>query len=496
MITSRLGLPVIVLLAAGYMSIYRHMTMDDTFIFAQFAVRMLNLHELAFNAHEPTYGFTSVLWLGVLYLLGLLGLDIPQSAKVLSFALALVSIAAFHALARHLLVAPAYYLAATAAWALNPVFVNIAFSGMETTLGVTLLLLGLLFHFREVGRSRGGSYAPVIFALAYLTRPEFLLLLPLWIVDSLLRSPRELRIRRLAVGLFWYALLLGVWFAIALNQFGTVIPNPVIIKSVQSRLDYDPLYALSRFALMFGSIHLADIMVMLGSGVLLVTLRRGAGSGISRASVTSILLAVYVLAVLGAYVLQRVSVSPRYFLIASPVLTLLTFHLIAIVGPIGRASRTRMVAIALAVFAVHSAAMTYLVYYPHTESYRQKDELLHQFADWMRVNTPPESAVASVDIGILGYYSDRRVIDLTGLINPDIVHRKSTIDYLRAKGVDYLLDRHPEPDQLAKTKPNSQWVEYHPVLFLSTPSRGWTAGLREDSQIGFTLYNLAWKHGN
>jgi hypothetical protein len=44
---------------------------------------------------------------------------------------------------------------------------------------------------------------------------------------------------------------------------------------------------------------------------------------------------------------------------------------------------------------------------------------------WLRDNTPPDASVAMEAIGYQGYYSQRRVIDLVGLISPN------TVSYMR-----------------------------------------------------------------
>lgn len=487
-----LFLPLLLVVAAGYMWIYRNMTVDDTFIFAQFVTNMLEGGGMSFNQGEPTYGFTSVLWVALLYCAGLISGDVLLSAKAMSFLFALFSIAAFFGLAKRILAEPLYYYCATAAWAVNPIFVNMAFSGMETTLGTFLLISGLWLHFVERESRRAVLWAPALFALAYLTRPEFLLLLPLWLLDVWFKEDRSLRLKRLFFGVLVYGGIVGLWLVIAWVNFGTIVPNPVIIKAMQSRIDYDLVYAWKRFFLMLGSIHMADLFVILGALTAVIFLR---GAQVWQALTRSppiLFLWLWVLGVLGSYLLQKVAVSPRYFLIVSPALTLLAFwHLRDF--SVRESIRMRLAIPILMIFLLQSFVATAFIYHPHTVTYNAKDKLLKTAAEWLKENTPNGATVASVDIGILGYYSQRRVVDQTGLINPDIVKRTSGLAYLRGKDVDYLLDRNAEAGYLKKNSRDSEWLEYEPVLFLSTPSKGWTGGLTEGEQIGFTLYRLLWK---
>jgi len=61
-------------------------------------------------------------------------------------------------------------------------------------------------------------------------------------------------------------------------------------------------------------------------------------------------------------------------------------------------------------------------------------------ADWIAANTPPQAHIAAYDIGAIGYFSGRRVIDLGGLIHPAAVpFMDGRIDaYILASGAEYV----------------------------------------------------------
>jgi len=66
-----------------------------------------------------------------------------------------------------------------------------------------------------------------------------------------------------------------------------------------------------------------------------------------------------------------------------------------------------------------------------------------QTAHWVADNTPPDALIAAHDIGALGYYADRELLDLAGLISPEVIPfiRDETrlAAYLDQSGVDYLV---------------------------------------------------------
>ena len=43
--------------------------------------------------------------------------------------------------------------------------------------------------------------------------------------------------------------------------------------------------------------------------------------------------------------------------------------------------------------------------------------------EWLRENTPADDSVGAVEVGIIGYYSQRRMVDFAGLIQPDIAQQ-------------------------------------------------------------------------
>jgi hypothetical protein len=64
-------------------------------------------------------------------------------------------------------------------------------------------------------------------------------------------------------------------------------------------------------------------------------------------------------------------------------------------------------------------------------------------ARWVAKNTDEDALIASHDIGALGYFGQHAIVDLAGLITPDVIPFMSSEirlrEYLDAQGVDYLV---------------------------------------------------------
>ena len=66
-----------------------------------------------------------------------------------------------------------------------------------------------------------------------------------------------------------------------------------------------------------------------------------------------------------------------------------------------------------------------------------------QIAHWLNDNTPPDALIASHDIGAIGYFTQRPILDLAGLISPEIIpfldDERAIADYLLDSEADFLV---------------------------------------------------------
>ncbi|MCZ2098365.1 MAG: hypothetical protein LC121_19270, partial [Anaerolineae bacterium] len=69
----------------------------------------------------------------------------------------------------------------------------------------------------------------------------------------------------------------------------------------------------------------------------------------------------------------------------------------------------------------------------------------HQYAAalWARDNLPAGTRLASMNSGVIGYYSGLDTVNMDGVVNPQAfaaIQSYRMLDYMQATGVDYLLD--------------------------------------------------------
>jgi hypothetical protein len=64
-------------------------------------------------------------------------------------------------------------------------------------------------------------------------------------------------------------------------------------------------------------------------------------------------------------------------------------------------------------------------------------------AHWLAANTPPGALIAAHDIGAIGYFAQRPLLDLAGLISPDVIpllnDEAGLARYLLERRADYLV---------------------------------------------------------
>jgi hypothetical protein len=74
----------------------------------------------------------------------------------------------------------------------------------------------------------------------------------------------------------------------------------------------------------------------------------------------------------------------------------------------------------------------------------QTQPTIYQAALWSRDNLPPGALIGAKNSGIFQYYSGHVALNIDGKLNHEIVpamERRALLDYLRQRGVEYLVDR-------------------------------------------------------
>jgi hypothetical protein len=341
-------------------------------------------------------------------------------------------------------------------------------SGMEVTLAVLLCLAGIYYFLRAAGlQERPSSIVAglrpwILFALAVYARPEAFCLAGLAIADMIVC---RLAFRQKA--LFWrglavYLVLLVPYFALNLSLAHSLFPQTYVAKvgrtslfaalasgntaQVRLLLFNAPLIYFGGFVAHLWRANPVLVLLAL-SGIVTAAIQfaRGWGS-----------LLILLVALLYAPILGMVApfVSPafqngRY--LGAPVAAAV---LLAVLGGWqlwSMAGRSRGVKtavlvglLALAGFNTVSTAIANSANTAQAESSINRMQVA--IGKWLNRNTPVDAVIACNDVGAIGYLADRRVLDVIGLVTPEVVdfRSKQRVGYENYGALDYLKKKKPD----------------------------------------------------
>ncbi|HEX6813118.1 MAG TPA: hypothetical protein VF384_15960 [Planctomycetota bacterium] len=391
---------------AGAHSMSRTVFIDDAFIFLRTARNLANGDGMVFNPGEWVCGCTSVLYTWLLAALhNLTRFDLTTLAAALHLVLVPVIGLQVRGLLRNV---PGGELG----W-LVPVFVA-SRQFVHVTLGMESLLLMSVSIAAIDSWHRARPWRLGVFAAATcLCRPDHVVLAAILFVAA--GFPRQaggrwrMPWRVLAGG----ALASAPWTVYALWHFGSIVPATVEAKMLQGQSGLWDTYARELWTKAI-PLNLGWWSLLVIAGILAAAVRR---------SRLDVLLLAWTLAHSGLFSITGVPSYLQYyapFLLQSALLG--TGGIAPLAGRSARSSRLTALAAAAVAIAVtwpSGALLPSLA----PDDLAPKQDRYYLFGTWLRQHAPPGSSLGSLEIGILGYYSELRVVDFCGLVTPGIAAR-------------------------------------------------------------------------
>ena len=375
---------------------------DDAYITFRYAENLAAGNGLVYNVGERVQGTTAPLFALVLAGAALRGIDLAWTSFAINTAADLVTIACGAALLQRAgwPLAAVLYGIAIAFW---PAFVIYSVSGLETSTYVALLLLA-----SSLADSGRGTATGITIGLATLCRPDGALLAPVLIGFLWWRhGPRSAR-NALVAG----ALTVLPWVIFALSFFHTLVPASVAAKA-HTRLTARE--SLGAFLVRFWSGYFLALTPAAIVGA--VVLGRRARPVFLPMALwwTAYALVFIATGAFGPY--------PWYFVPLLPV------YLSCVSTLIERALRQAMPRAGFEQMALPVAAAAALMLGSRLPSLRatlerwchERECLYREVAE--RVLTDQQCPLAATEIGTLGYYYRGPVLDLVGLVSPEVMRR-------------------------------------------------------------------------
>jgi hypothetical protein len=260
-----------------------------------------------------------------------------------------------------------------------------------------------------------------------LTRPDGLLFAAVLVIDASMKSDRRYRLG----GISYFIFIVLAWIIFGFIYFGSPLPNSAVVKFVADARDPIPLgqklknLAGFRFTgLMFFAVPL------LITGILYSCLRHRA------LALPLIWLGIYIAALIYSksyifpwYYTPVIAFFVLYAVIGGSVLTGSLHRLFKNSSPLKLCFYTAC--IVLCVFIVRGTARGIRLSGRSLAAYYHRFSKPHlEVAQWLKENTPPSSVICAGDIGHIGFYSGRTILDYNGLVSPKAIRYRMAGDYL------------------------------------------------------------------
>jgi hypothetical protein len=424
-----------------------HCTIEDAYITLRYSENIAHGNGFVYNLGERVLGTTTPLFTLIMALVGWIGLDalwIGKAVNILAdgavcYLLALLLIAlGFRRAAR---LGALLYATASAP-------INFSIGGMETSL-VTLAGLGALYAFM-LRRATGTA---VCLALLILLRIDGLLLAGVLLIGWM-RIHGPIPIRSILIGI---AITLP-WLIFATFYFGSPIPTSAIAKLiVYQRLvtEQFPNLQIVLHQFVGDPVHTALFSFSFIGAVWLWRSRRHMRPPI-----------VWLTLYFGAILISRAPVAgfgwyfvpplPIYFAFTAAGLTTVWNWTVRLERPrIGFlvAYRDAIVNMSMALIALVLLVNLRSTARSISIEQNREDVLRKAAGEWLDMNVPLGSRIMTEGIGYIGYFSKRPILDMVGLVSPEVIPIYRNEKYPLGEIVwrfrpEYLLLRVTERDTL------------------------------------------------
>jgi hypothetical protein len=410
--------------------------LDDAWIHLTYARNFADSGEWAFRLGEKSAGSTAPLWMFLLSL----GYFLDLAPYTWTFFLGWLALTALgisaETAARRLVESykshiPWAGLFFVLAWQLT----WSAVSGMETLLHGLLIFLVLAALI--IGTRRYLTLG-LLAGLSVWVRPDGLTLLgPIFFTAFLVEkswSARGKAFVKIVIG-FGALFLPYLLFNLALS--GNPMPNTFYAKQAEYQEYWLGLSLNRRIAEYLGPIAASPFLALIpGAAMWLIKMIRlrnwGAFAG-----------AIWFLGYVGIYFMRLPAYQHgRYIIPALPIL-----YLGGIVGLLeyvtSARANARVMFLWQSLVVVLSIAFSIVGARQNAQDVSWVETEMVETAKWVQENIPPDALLAVHDIGALGYYVPNPLLDMAGLVNPEVVpfirDEARLAEYLDANSADYLI---------------------------------------------------------
>ncbi|MBA3944452.1 MAG: DUF2029 domain-containing protein [Herpetosiphonaceae bacterium] len=422
---------------------------DDPYITYRYAANLAHGDGFVYNLGVRILSTTTPLYTLILVPMAWLGLDLPLASNALGCLSLTLSGLAFWVLGQ---TTGARWAGLTGllVYPISPLLISTL--GGESALYCALILWGCVWYL-QLRYTR----ATLLLSLAVLTRADGVLIVIVLLVHWVMFRRDTLP---------WRALLLGVlltvpWFIWAWWYFGVPLPVTLVAKQHQGQLPHSIHFLAGAVAYIkrYGARTLYRPYGLLGAvGLVYAVLRQRFW----------LLLLFWNVLYLVAYNVLGVT---NYFWYYAPltvgVIALVALGVEAVCRLLDQLKWQRIMvvsAVALLLLLLLPASLDL----PRAVQHPDKRLVIYRrVGEWLRLHTAPDAMVGTLEVGMIGFYSERTMIDFAGLIQPETALQLGpTTSYEDAA---IWATRHFLPQYLVVRRGDFERLLHDPVATSCTP---------------------------
>lgn len=468
-------------LSLTHQALFFTWTNDDSFISYRYAENLSSGRGLVFNPGEKVEGYSNFLWVMVLTLWNLLGINPLIPSKIISLIISLFLILLVYKTALVFGISKISSSLAALTLSFSASLAYYSMSGLETVFYTFLLLLSIFINekYETEQKKKYFYFLYGILLAAALTRPEGLLFLVFSSLYHFLKklvTKKGISIEKIIVTQILAFSLYILFILSRYFYYGEIVPNTFYAKPIGTFVEegYNALYANAVNSFFSGSFFLIPILIFI----------------IQKKFLTKY--AYLLLFCLGQVIFLSYAgdwmALGRFFLPILPGVIILIFSLLSLMEKSSQRSSPKF----LWKFASLLTVMLFagLNIYQTVKAINEKENYpynvmrsasLVQLGKWLNQEFPPQTVMALRRQGAIPYYSKMKSLDILGLTEKRIakkVYREKDLLKRNQTTAAYILDQRPDI-----------------IILFSSPSEseGWTFDKSRPDETFYHVEYLIYK---
>jgi len=433
--------------------------LDDTWIHFQFADNFTKGFFYQYNPGEPTAGTTSPLYVIVLGAFSILITDFIISSVFLSAAFHLLSCIFIYKISILIFKSNDSPLKDFDSKKISPEFISLlvasltvftgrftwaSLSGMETTMVTFFCIVGVYHHIKNLQQNRFTIVPCLFIALATISRPEGFLLFGLYLIDVIINLLKNKNIKnnflKLMLAILIFAIITLPYLIFSFKISGHFFPNT--FRGLGGGLNFIPDFEYLRIVTIYffrdnfavGLLYLLSIIFYFSN------LKKYFKE---LKDINLIFLWIIFLPVIFSVLIPNWRHHVRYMIPLLPFINLAAIYLFMIIINKERLMKNFFLKKKNALWIIPVISLAYFIVYAialgkNTDNINDQQVKL---ARWVNENVGRNETIALNDIGAITFINKNRVIDIAGLVTPEMLHYRQYYGKDNLDSVNYLLKK-------------------------------------------------------